>query len=141
MTVRSPNKSASELQDLMTGSRLVHGAAADFVSRFGENLLGKCGYSRVCALVSAGAPESVRNLRGKYKYMFLVVDGLDYPSGNAKNCSYAFDRLGYGAVVSVGSSVTAAWKESGDDEVNYASAAVEAAERIRKNILRYITIL
>jgi len=139
LIVRSPNKSAAELQDLMTGSRLVHGAAADIVSRHGEPLLGKCAYSQIGALVSAGAPESIRNLRAKYKYTFLLVDGLDYPSGNAKNCSAAFDRFGYGAAVCVGTSITEAWKEEGSGEA--AEAAVQAADRIRKNLLRYFAIL
>lgn len=139
LIVRSPNKTASELQDLMTGSRLVHGAAADLVSRHGEQLLGKCAYSQIGALVSAGAPESLRNLRIKYKYTFFLVDGLDYPSGNAKNCSAAFDRFGYGAAVCVGTSVTEAWKEEGSASAT--EAAVLAVDRMRKNLLRYFSIL
>ena len=70
-----------------------------------------------------------------------MVDGLDYPSGNAKNCSYAFDRFGYGAVVCAGPSVTAAWKEAESDGQDFATQAVQAAERIKKNLNRYITIL
>ena len=70
------------------------------------------------------------------------MDGLDYPSGNAKNCSLAFDRFGYGAVISVGPSVIAAWKEAeGSDGTDYVRLAVQSAERIKKNLLRYITIL
>ncbi len=139
--VRSGNKTALELQDLMTGSRLVHTAAMDIVSRQGENIFGKSGYSRVCAAVSAGAPNSIRAIRSSYKYTYLLVDGLDYPSGNHKNCSFAFDRFGYGAVVSAGTSITAAWKENGTDGTDYVAQAVEAADRMKKNLLRYVTIL
>ena len=139
VTVRSPNKSASELQDLITGSRQVYGAAADMAARYGEGMFGKCGYSQVCALVSATAPDGIRTMRSKYKYMFLLVDGIDYPSGNAKNCSAAFDRYGHGAAVCVGAAVTAAWKEA--QEEDYAAAARSAAERISKNLQRYVTIL
>lgn len=139
--VRSPNKTAPELQDLMTGTRLVHSAAADIVNRHGENILGKCAYSRIGAMVSAGAASSVRSIRGSFKGMFLLVDGLDYPSGNYKNCSYAFDRFGYGAAVCAGPSVTAAWKQEGTDGMDYVSMAVQAAERMKKNLTRYITIL
>ena len=139
VTVRSPNKSAAEIQDLLSGSRLVHGAAAEIVSRIGEQFSGKYGYSRIAAAASAGSPESLRTLRTKHNRMFLLVDGLDYPSGNAKNCSYAFDRFGYGAVVCAGSSVTAAWKES--DGVDHLAAAVQAAERMKKNLTRYTDIL
>lgn len=141
VVVRSPNKTAAELQDLLTGTRLVHGAAMDLVNRHGETILGKCGYSRIGAAVSAGAPNSLRSLRGNYSRVFLLVDGLDYPSGNAKNCSHAFDRFGYGAVVCAGPSVTAAWKEAESDGRDYAEQALRAAERMKKNITRYITVL
>ena len=141
VVVRSPNKSASELQDLLTGSRLMHGAAAETVNRFGEQAPGKCGYAQIGAAVSASAPDSLRNLRIKYNRVFLLVDGLDYPSGNAKNCSYAFDRFGYGAAVCAGPSVTAAWKDAQSDGRDYIDHAVQAVERMKKNITRYVTIL
>lgn len=142
VVVRSPNKSASELQDLLTGKRLVQGAAAELVNRFGEPIYTKCGYSRIVAAVSAGYPEGLRTLRSQYSRMFLLVDGLDYPSGNAKNCSHAFDRYGYGAIVSVGPGVSAAWKDKEDsDGSDYLELAVQSVERLRKNILRYVTIL
>lgn len=139
--VRSPNKTAIELQDLMTGSRLVHGAAAEIANRHGEAILAKCAYSQVGALVSAGAPESLRTLRTKHNRLYLLVDGLDYPSGNAKNCSLAFDRFGHGAVVCAGPSITAAWKEAESDGKEYLAHAQQAAERMKKNLNRYVTIL
>lgn len=141
VVVRSPNKSALELQDLLTGSRLVHTAAMDMVSRHGENIFGRCGYSHINAAVSAGAANSIRNIRASYKYTYLLVDGLDYPSGNHKNCSYAFDRFGYGAVVSAGPSVTCAWMDAESDGSDYLEQAQQAAERMKKNLLRYVTIL
>ncbi len=138
--LRSPNKSALDLQDLLTGGRLVHNAAADIVSRLGEPILARCGYSRIGGLASAGSPNSLRNLRNSYKGMYLLVDGLDYPSGNHKNCANAFDRFGYGAVVSAGPSITAAWKDAGDG-ADYVECAVQAAERMKNNLGRYIKIL
>lgn len=141
LIIRTANKSAAELQDLLTGSRLMHVAAADMVNRHGEPILGKCGYSRVCAMASATSGDSLRNLRTKYKQLFLLVDGLDYPSGNAKNCSYAFDKFGHGAAVCAGPSVTAAWLANETDGSDYVQQAVTSAERVKKNISRYITIL
>lgn len=142
VVVRSPNKTASELQDLLTGKRLVQTAAAELVNRLGEQIFTKCGYSTVAAAVSASSPDGIRTLRAQYKHMFLLVDGLDYPSGNAKNCSFAFDRFGYGAAVSVGPAVTAAWKDAEEaDSADYVQLAVQAVERIRKNLLRYVSIL
>lgn len=141
LIIRTANKSAPELQDLLTGTRLVHVAAADLVKRHGEAIMGKYGYSRVCAMVSASAPDSLRNLRAKYQSVFLLVDGLDYPSGNAKNCCYAFDKLGHGAAVCAGPSVTAAWLINETDGTDYVAQAVQAAERMKKNITRYITVM
>ncbi|MBR4109992.1 MAG: hypothetical protein IKK41_06765 [Oscillospiraceae bacterium] len=140
VTLRTPNRSASEIQDLMTGSRLVHQAAADVLGRLGEGLIGKCGYTQIAATAAANAPDSLRHLRSKYNRLFLLVDGYDYSNANAKNCSYAFDQFGHGAVVCSGTGITAAWKEQGD-ESNYVQCAVEAAHKMQKNILRYITIL
>lgn len=139
--VRSPNKSAAELQDLMTGTRLVQGAAAELVNRYAEPMSGKYGYSSIAAAGSAGAPDSLRTLRSKYNRLFILVDGLDYPSGNAKNCSYAFDQFGHGAVVCAGPSVTAAWKEAEENYCAYVKCALQAAERMKKNLNRYVSVL
>jgi hypothetical protein len=71
----------------------------------------------------------------------MLVDGIDYPSGNSKNCSFAFDRFGYGAIVCAGTSITSAWREMESDGLDYLSHAVCAADRLKKNLLRYVSIL
>lgn len=139
--VRSANKSAAELQDMMTGSRLVHVAAADHVKRLGEPVIGKCGYSHIGVLTAATNANAVMGLRTKFNRLFLLVDGLDYPGGNGKNCSYGFDRFGHGCAMSVGPAITAAWTAEGCSEADFVELAVQAAERIRANMGRYVTIL
>lgn len=138
---KTSNKSAPELQDLRTGSRQVHTAAMDLVNRYGEPIIGKFGYSRVAAIVGAGAPDAIRTMRSKYQRVFFMTDGYDYPNGNAKNCSFAFDRLGHGAVACAGTSVTAAWQQTESDGSDFVEQAVEAALRMKKNLTRYVTIL
>ena len=103
--------------------------------------VGKLGYSRIGALTAASSAESLRSLRGKYPRMFFLVDGYDSPSANAKNCSYAFDRLGHGAVVCAGETITCAWKRAQSDGGDFLEQAVAAAERMKKNLTRYVTIL
>ena len=136
--VRTANKSAPEIQDLLTGGRLVHTAVADIISRQGDAYMDKCGFSRVGVMASASAADSLRALRGKYPKLFLLLDGYDYPNSNAKNCSFAFDKLGHGAAACAGESVIAAWKETESDPVE---AAVEAVQRMKKNLTRYTTVL
>ena len=70
---------------------------------------------------------------------WLLVEGLEVPGANAKNCSYAFDKMGYGALVCAGTSILGAWQEREDGD--YIAAAKDAAERLKRNLTRYVTIL
>ena len=141
VVLRTANKSAAELQDLLTGSRLVHMAAADIVYRLCEPFVGRSGYSQVAAVGPASVADVLKKLRARYKSMFLLIDGYDYPNSNAKNCSNAFDKLGHGAIACAGSSITAAWRVEQSSGTEYIEQAVQAAERMKKNLLRYTTIL
>ena len=141
VVARTANKSAPELQDLLSGSRLVHAAAADHVNRYGEDTVGKFGYTRVGILAAASASDSLRNLRGKYPKLFMLLDGLDYPGSSFPKCVPAFDQYGHGAVICVGDSVTCAWKQAESDGVDFVEQAQRSAERMKKNLSRYITIL
>ena len=141
VVLRTGNKSASEIQDLLTGTRFVHTAAADIVSHLGQGMQERCGYSRVAGVGPATSAPVLQNLRSKYPSLFLLVDGLDYSGGNAKNCAQAFDKMGHGAIACVSSYVTGAWQETdtvGEDPI---TCCVLAAERLRRNIGRYVTIL
>lgn len=141
VVLRTANKSAAELQDLLTGSRLVHMAAADIIYRLCESLVGRSGFSQIAAIGPASVSDVLKKLRTRYKSLFLLVDGYDYPNANAKNCSSAFDNLGHGAVVCAGSGITVAWKADQTNGEAYIDHAVQAAERMKKNLLRYITVL
>ena len=138
LLLRTANKSASELQDLLAGTRLVYTVAADMGKLLGEDYISRCGYSRIAGVGPATSGEKLQMLRSKYPQMFLLIDGFDYSGANAKNCSFAFDKLGHGAVACAGSSVVGAWKEESGDAVE---VAVAAAERMKKNLNRYISIL
>lgn len=141
VVARTANKSAAELQDLLSGSRLVHAAAADYVNRCGAGTEGKLGYKQLGLLVSATAADSLRSLRGKYPGVFLLVDGYDYPGANAKNCANAFDKYGHGAAVCAGSSITGAWNTAENAREDPSAQARNAIERMKKNLSRYIQIL
>ena len=139
--VRTSNKTAPEIQDLLTGSRLVHAAAADLINRFGGDNTGKTGYSRVAILAGANSADSLKTLRTRYPRLFIMVDDMDYSGCNAKICANAFDKLGHGAVVCAGPTVTMAWKLNEADAGEYLSQAKAAAERMKKNLIRYTTVL
>ena len=139
--VRTSNKTAPEIQDLLTGSRLVHAAAADLMNRFGGDNTGKTGYARVGILAGANSADSLKTLRTKYPRLFILVDDMDYSGCNAKICGNAFDQLGHGAVVCAGPTVTMAWKLNETEAGEYLTQAKAAAERMKKNLTRYTTVL
>ncbi len=139
--VRTGNRSGPEMQDLITGGRLVHMAQADLINRLAQPHLGRSGFCKLGVVAAATSLDSLQNLRSKYKYLFIIVDGYDYSNANAKNCAAAFDKLGHGAVVCVGSSILGAWKSSINDGDDFVMCAQQAADKVKKNISRYIAIL
>lgn len=141
VVVRTGNKSAPELQDLLSGTRQVHAVAADYVNRHGLGTAGKCGYNQVGVLAAASSADSLRSLRSKYPGLFLLVDGYDYPNANAKNCSFAFDKFGHGAAV-CSSGIVSSWRQEEEVlEERFLDAAEAAAQRMKKNLSRYISVL
>lgn len=141
VSVKSPNRSSVEIQDLMAGGRLVHTAMADLVNRWGGEQYGKYGYSPVGALVGATHPEILKTLRAKYDRVFFLVTGLDIPGANPKGCQSAFDRFGHGAAVCAARSILSAWNTEGSDGKDFAQKAVEAAQKLRKNLGKYVQIM
>lgn len=141
VVTRTGNRSAMELQDLLTGGRNVYDAKADVVNRYKNSQPTKSGYDRI-ALVGPGSSASIlRKMRGKYPNLFILIDGYDYPNANAKNCAEAMDKLGHGAAACGGTSITAAWLAEENDGLDYVADAKAAAERMKKNLTRYVTVL
>lgn len=141
VAVRTGNRSATEIQDLLTGGRHVFEAKTDVVNRFKNTVASKCGYDRVAIVGPASSASILKKLRGKYKNLFILVDDYDSPSANAKNCAEAADQYGHGTVVCAGTSVTAAWIEADNAGLDYVDDAIEAAERMKKNLTRYFAVL
>ena len=139
VVARTGNRSASEMQDLLTGSRLVHMAAADHVNRYAGDSIGRHGFSQLGILAGASSADSLRLLRSTYPQLVMLLDGGDDPNANAKNCSNAFDRFGHGAAACIGSSVLEAWLK--EPEADWQPQIRAAAERMKKNMNRYLIIL
>ncbi len=141
VAVRTANRSAPELQDLLAGGRNVFDAKADLINRFKNPQAGKNGYDNIALVGPASSPAVLRRLRDKYKNLFILVDGYDYPNANAKNCAEAADQLGHGVVVCGGTGITGAWQLAGNNGTEYVRDAVDAALRMKKNLARYFTVL
>lgn len=136
--VKSPNRSAVEVQDLLSGGRLVHTAVIDLVSRWGADTYGKSGYAQVAAVVSATHPEGLRILRKRYDRVFFLVPDTSAHGGAMRGAQYAFDQFGHGAVLCTSQPILAAWKKQ--PSLDYMAAARKAAEKMKRNIAAYCTV-
>ena len=141
VVLKTAGKSGSELQDLQTGGRTVYTAGADLLAKGGDPAVARCGYSRVAAVGNASHMASLKVLREKYPRLFLLVDGYSAVGANAKHCSYAFDKFGHGAVVCGGGAIVRAWQQAQSDGTDYLQQAQSEVDRMKRNLLRYITIL
>lgn len=141
MLLKTSNKSSREVQDLLSGDRVVYTAMADLVMRWGSELCGRNGYSEIGAVVGATYPQTLKLLREKYDRLFFLVPGCGTQGGTAKNVQFAFDRFGQGAIVSASRSIICAWQKEGSDGRDYLEQAVAAAEKMKKDIAKYVVIL
>ena len=141
VVVKSSNRSSAEVQDLISGDRIIHTAMADLTLRWSTDLFGKCGYGEVGAVVGGLAPRAIQNLRKRYDTLFFLVPGYGAQGGVAKHASYAFDRFGHGAIVSASRSVIGAWKQEEYAGLNHQAAAVAAVEKMKRQLETYVTVL
>ena len=142
MLLKTSNKSSREVQDLLSGDRVVYTAMADLAMRWSTDLFGRNGYSEIGAVVGATFPQTLKLLREKYDRLFFLVPGYGAQGGTAKNVQFAFDRFGHGAIVSASRSIICAWqKAEGSDGTDYLDHALAAAEKMKKDIAKYVVIL
>ena len=139
IVVKSSNKSSPEVQDLLSGDRVIHTAMADLTLHWSTDLFGKCGYGEVGAVVGLSSPGAIQALRKRYDTLFFLVPGYGAQGGVAKHASYAFDRLGHGAVVCASRSIIGAWREQ--PGTDWPEAAVQAVEKMKRQLESYVTVL
>ena len=138
---RSSNKSAREVQDLLSGDRVVYQVMADLAMRWSLDRFGKFGYSEIGIAAAATNPTVLRTLREKYDRLFFLVPGYGTQGGSAKDVQHAFDKLGHGAIVMAGRSVIYAWQRQDNGAQRYQELAREAALKMREQILGYVTVI
>ena len=135
------NKSAREVQDLLSGDRVVYQVMADLAMRWSTGLFGDNAYSEIGLVAGVTNVDVLQRLRSKYSQLFLLVPGFGTQGGNAKDASCAFDRFGHGAAIMVGRSILYAYEKKGTDGTDYAECAREAAEKTRERILSYVMVM
>lgn len=138
--VRTSNKSSREVQELISGGRVVYTAIADLLMRWSIDCFGDNGYSEIAAVVGATQPAAIQLLRKKYDRLFLLVTGYGAQGGHARNIQYAFDKFGHGAIVSASRTILGAWQKNGQAEA-YKDAARQASVKMRDDIVKYLLVI
>lgn len=141
IVARSSNKSAREVQDLLSGDRVVYQVMADLAMRWSTTLFGQNGYSEIGISAGVTNPTVLKYLRDRYDRLFLLVPGYGAQGGNAKGAQVAFDRFGHGAAILAGRSILYAYQKQDDDAENYQKYAQLAAKKMNDQIRSYVTIL
>ncbi len=131
--VKTSNPSSGELQNLrLEDGRTVYECMGDMVEKWGEDTVGKYGYSAVGAVVGATYPEEAKVLRARLPHTFFLIPGYGAQGANAEMLKNCFDQNGLGGVVNNSRGILCAYKKRGG---KYHEAAREACLDMKKDLL------
>lgn len=131
--VKTSNPSSGELQDLEIDGKPLYEKVAELVSGWGEDNVGKYGYSAVGAVVGATYPAQAKKLRETMKHTYFLVPGYGAQGAGADDVAVSFDKEGLGAIVNSSRAIMCAYKKTGDDRA-FAQAAKDEAYNMTKAI-------
>ena len=137
--VKTSNKSSGELQDLKTeDGEEIYKKVAKLVNKWGEELIGKYGYSSVSSVVGATYPKQLQELRELMPHSYFLIPGYGAQGGKAEDIALGFDKNGLGGIVNATRSLMSAyksdlWKDKFKEE-DYAQATRAEAIRMRDEL-------
>lgn len=137
---RTANKSAREVQDLISGDRVVHGAVADLAIRWSVGMEDGSGFSRVGVTVSPRSDEEAAELRRRYERLFFLICGRTIQSSSLKHITKAFNKYGRGAVVEITDGVLNAWQKAGEGK-DPLEAVRQAGKKLREELGRHVMVM
>ena len=109
--VKTSNPSSGELQDLkLENGKTVYEHVASLVEKWGEDLIGKYGYSSVAAVVGATYPDQLKEIREKAPHTYFLIPGYGAQGGKAEDIALGFDKEGLGGIVNASRSLMCAYK-------------------------------
>ncbi len=134
--VKTSNPSSGELQNLkLENGKFIYEQMGELVEKWGEETVGKYGYSDVGAVVGATHPEEAARLREQLKHTFFLIPGYGAQGGSAEMLKVCFDKNGLGGIVNSSRGILCAYKNELYDGLNYADAARAACVDMQKDLL------
>lgn len=136
--VKTSNPSSGEFQDKDMEGKPLYEHVGEMVNEWGYDLIGKCGYSSVGAVVGATYPEVGKIMRKVMPKTYILVPGYGAQGGKGKDLVHFFNKDGLGAIINSSRGIIAAYKNDAYTkygEEGYADAARAAVIDMREDIL------
>ncbi|MCR4610315.1 MAG: orotidine-5'-phosphate decarboxylase [Lachnospiraceae bacterium] len=135
--VKTSNPSSGEFQDKDMEGKPLYEHVGVMVDKWGSDLVGKCGYSSVGAVVGATYPEVGKIMRKVMPKTYILVPGYGAQGGKGKDLVHFFNEDGLGAIINSSRGIIAAYKNEAYakyGEAGYADAARQAVIDMKEDI-------
>lgn len=133
--VKTSNPSSGELQNLkLENGKYIYEQMGELVEKWGQDTIGKYGFSDVGAVVGATHPEEAKRLRSLMGHTFFLIPGYGAQGGSAEMLKVCFDKRGLGGVVNSSRGIICAYKEEKYSHLSYFEAAREACIFMQKDL-------
>ena len=139
--VKTSNKGSADIQDvLLENGKPLYAHVGKLVSSWGEDTIGKFGYSRVGAVAGATHPAEAFEIRKLMPHSFFLVPGYGAQGGSGKDLKDLWTKDTFGMIVNSSRGITAAYKSDKHkaDEKDFAKAARAAVIDMKKDLEAYI---
>lgn len=132
--VKTSNPNSGEIQDLIVEGEALYKRVGRLVNKWGEQLIGKSGYSQIGAVVGATHSSQAKELREIMPNNYFLVPGYGAQGATAKDLKVCFNKDGLGAIVNSSRGIIAAYKNTKYTELQFAEAAREAVIEMKKDL-------
>ena len=132
--VKTSNPTSGELQDKQFSDGVtLYDSMAGLTDAWGEELIGKYGYSGVGAVVGATHRRQAELIRAAHPHLFFLIPGYGAQGGKAEDLAVCF-RDGIGGIVNSSRGILCAYRKDKYASYDFAEAARMAAIDMKEDI-------
>lgn len=137
--VKTSNRSSGELQDLkLESGKTIYEYMGELVEKWGQESIGRCGYSSVGAVVGATHPMQAQILRHAMPHTFFLIPGYGAQGGTADDLKVCFDKEGMGGIVNSSRGILCAYRQEKYAHLSFEEAARQACIDMKNDLNRAI---
>ena len=137
--VKTSNRSSGELQDLkLESGKTIYEYMGELVEKWGQESIGRYGYSSVGAVVGATHPMQAQILRRAMPHTFFLIPGYGAQGGTADDLKVCFDKGGMGGIVNSSRGILCAYRQEKYAHLSFEEAARQACIDMKNDLNRAI---